>query len=193
VVARTLWRAFNLNSVYNCAGELSRGGRLRIPHRTKNLFVHGTLRGKPFRGALVGLGAALLGASATAWAHHSYAMFDMSQPRTVNGTVAKIEWVNPHVFIWLYAKKQGQQSGYDLYAFENGPIGTMAHFGWTKQAFKIGERVTVEYFPLKDGRTGGYFVKATRADGTVRVGDAYLPFVGRELAKDPAAQKIISH
>jgi hypothetical protein len=146
-----------------------------------------------FRRACVGLAGVLITGTGISWGHHSYAMFDMSQPRTVNGTLAKIEWLNPHVFVWVYAKKAGQQSGYDLYAFENGPIGTMAHFGWTKQVFKVGERVTVEYFPLKDGRTGGYFIKATRVDGSVQVGDAYLPFVAKELAKDPAARAVIKH
>ncbi len=35
-------------------------------------------------------------------AHHSYAMFDGTQTQTVDGTVAKLEWTNPHVFVWVY-------------------------------------------------------------------------------------------
>jgi len=144
-----------------------------------------------YRVALLALATLLT--SATASAHHSYAMFDMAHPATVNGSVAKIEWVNPHVFVWIYVRKSGQQGGYDLYAFENGPIGMLARYGWTKNAFRVGEQVTVEYFPLRDGRTGGYFIKATRSDGTVQIGDPYAPGVAKELAKDRAAAKALAH
>ena len=40
-------------------------------------------------------------AAGGALAHHSYAMFDAARTVTVTGTVAKLEWTNPHVFIWL--------------------------------------------------------------------------------------------
>jgi hypothetical protein len=116
----------------------------------------------------------------------------MSHALVVQGSVAKLEWVNPHVFVWIYVRKPDGQDAYDLYAFENGPIGMLTRYGWTKNAFKIGEKVSVQYFPLKDGRTGGYFIKATRVDGTVLVGDPYAPGVAKELAKDKSAQKALA-
>jgi hypothetical protein len=133
----------------------------------------------------------LITGAGTAWAHHSYSMFDMAHARAVNGSVAKVEWVNPHVFVWLYVKKPERQSGHDLYGFENGPIGLLVRYGWAKNTLKTGEKVTVQYFPLRDGRTGGYFIKATRADGSVKIGDPYAPGVAKELAKDPAAQRFL--
>jgi Family of unknown function (DUF6152) len=143
--------------------------------------------------ARIGLAGALITGTGAAWAHHSYAMFDMAHSREVNGTIAKVEWVNPHVFVWLYVKQPELQGGYDLYGFENGPIGLLVRFGWAKNTFKIGEKVTVQYFPLRDGRTGGYFIKATRADGSVRIGDPYVPAVAKELAKDSVAHKLLPH
>jgi hypothetical protein len=105
-----------------------------------------------------------------ALAHHSYAMFDGSRAATVSGTVAKLEWSNPHVFIWLYVPDPRAASGYALYAFENGSMGVLSRLGWSKDTFVAGESLTVEYWPLKDGRPGGHFHKATRATGEVIAG-----------------------
>ena len=117
-------------------------------------------------------------------AHHSYAMFDHSRTVTLEGSVAKIEWVNPHVFVWLYVKKPGGKPGeYDLYGFENGPVTMMMREGWTRDILKVGEVVSVQFFPLTDGRMGGYFIKAVHADGRVSVGDRHAPGVSAELAK----------
>ena len=112
----------------------------------------------------------LLAPFGAALAHHSYAMFDGSRTLTVSGTIAKLEWMNPHVFVWVYVRNANTPGGYDLYAFENGSTNVLTRMGWSKEAFKVGEKVSVDYWPLKDGRTGGHFVKATRADGRVLPG-----------------------
>ena len=107
----------------------------------------------------------LLATSASA--HHSYAMFDGTHTVTVNGTVAKLEWMNPHVFIWIYVANPKAKDGYDLYAFENGSPNVLTRLGWTKTVLTVGEKITVEYWPLKDGRNGGHFHTATLAGGQV--------------------------
>ena len=109
----------------------------------------------------------------TALAHHSYAMFDMSRRVVISGTVAKVEWSNPHVFIWLYvANKKG---GYDLYGVENGSVSLLSRFGWKKETLKAGEKVDIECYPLRDGRPGCGFINVRRADGTVMGGDPFAP------------------
>jgi hypothetical protein len=127
---------------------------------------------------------AVLGALPAA-AHHSYAMFDMNHSVVLQGSVAKVEWVNPHVFLWMYVKKPGGKAGeYDLYAFENGPVNMMVRFGWRKDLLKAGDKLSVLYFPMRDhDRKGGYFVKAVRADGSELMGDPHAPGVSKELAK----------
>ena len=116
----------------------------------------------------VGVLAALgLCAAATAVAHHSYAMFDATHTVTVTGTVAKLEWTNPHVFVWVYVPNAARESGFDLYAFENGSPNVLLRRGWTKDTFAVGEKLSIAYWPLADGRTGGHFAVATRVDGTV--------------------------
>jgi hypothetical protein len=111
--------------------------------------------------------AVVLGSSQVAAAHHSYAMFDGSRTATVKGTVAKLEWTNPHVFIWVYVPNSARETGFDLYAFENGSPNVLTRLGWSKTTFEAGEELTIEYWPLADGRTGGHFSTATRGDGRV--------------------------
>lgn len=113
------------------------------------------------------LAACLWGLPREASAHHSYAMFDASRKLSVRGTVAKLEWMNPHVFLWLYVPNQADQGKYDLYAFENGSVNALSRLGWSATALKAGDQITVEYWPLKDGRKGGHCDKATLADGRV--------------------------
>jgi hypothetical protein len=105
--------------------------------------------------------------AATAASHHSYAMFDGARTLTVKGTVAKLEWTNPHIFIWVYVQNPAAENGFDLYAFENGSPNVLARGGWSRTTFAAGEELTIEYWPLVDGRTGGHFAQATRADGSV--------------------------
>jgi hypothetical protein len=127
---------------------------------------------------MLGLAVAF-GAAATAAAHHSYTMFDSTRTLKVVGTVAKIEWTNPHVFVWVYVPNAQRKSGYDLYGFENGAPNALERLGWSKTTFATGEPVTIEYWPLLDGRTGGHFASATRADGSVLRGAGGPRSIGR--------------
>jgi hypothetical protein len=132
--------------------------------------------------------AVLLGFAQAAAAHHSYAMFDGTRTATVKGTVAKLEWTNPHVFVWVYVPNGARENGFDLYAFENGSPNVLARLGWSKTTLAGGEELTVDYWPLADGRTGGHFARATRADGTVLRGAGGPRGVDGALSLDgPAA------
>lgn len=103
---------------------------------------------------------ALMLSSTQAPAHHSYAMFDKSKTLTVSGTVRTFQWSNPHVYLWVFVDK-------DIYAFEfgGGPNG-LVRSGWSKDTLVPGDKVTVSYNPLRDGRTGGEFVSVILPNGT---------------------------
>src|SRR5215467_12453865 len=60
--------------------------------------------------------AAIAAAVAPAFAHHSFAMFDITTQKTVTGTVSKIDWTNPH--IWLWIDVPNDKGGSDTYGFE---------------------------------------------------------------------------
>jgi hypothetical protein len=106
------------------------------------------------------------------FAHHSYALFDNTKVLEVSATVAKLEWINPHIFLWVYVADESQESGYQLYAFETGSITMMTKAGWTRdETIKVGEEVTIEYLPLRNGKPGGSLATLTHADGSVTAGD----------------------
>lgn len=127
------------------------------------------------------LACAALCVAGAALAHHSYAMFDLTQPALVEGSVAKLEWRNPHTFLWVYVK--GADGKYEPWAFENGGVGIMERNGWHREVVKAGEKVVVQYFPLREGGKGGHFVRLVRADGSELIGDPHAPGVGAVLAK----------
>ncbi len=108
----------------------------------------------------------------SASAHHSYAVIDNTRVLEVSATVAKLEWINPHIFLWVYVADESQESGYQLYAFETGSITMMVKAGWTRDdTVKVGEEVTIEYLPLFNGEPGGSLATLTHADGSVTPGD----------------------
>jgi hypothetical protein len=112
------------------------------------------------------LAGALLSISHAAWAHHSYAMFDQTRSLTVQGTVRALEWTNPHIWVWVDV--EDGKGGTAAYGFEsNAPAELARFFGWNKRSLTVGEKVTIDYAPLKSGNTGGALRTLTFADGRV--------------------------
>ena len=109
-------------------------------------------------------GAALAGVAAFAVpssAHHSTAMFEWGQAKPLkNMTVEKWEWTNPHTF--LYARdEEGKR-----WAFEGMSPNHLVRYGWSKRSVAPGEKIDLTYYPLRDGRRGGFNVTVTKADGS---------------------------
>jgi len=119
---------------------------------------------KALRGAL-GAGFALLLAALPAVAHHSVAAeFDTSKSFSVKATITKLEWVNPHVYI--YANMKGDDGTTTIYSFEGGPPGALRRSGVIRPMFSVGDEVTIEAWAAKDGSKRLGLVKAVHfADG----------------------------
>lgn len=113
---------------------------------------------------MLGKGAAgLLAAVAIALpaaAHHSFAMFDMQKNVVKAGTVTEFRWTNPHSFMHV------EMDGAD-WAIEMTSPNNLVHNGWRRSSLKPGDKVTVEYHPLRNGKNGGALVQVTLANGTV--------------------------
>ena len=95
-------------------------------------------------------------------AHHSFATFDMSKQMTVTGTVKEFQWQNPHIWIYLVVKDKEQA---DVWEVEGGSLVGLKREGWTKDAFKPGDKVTITIHPKRDGTHGGSFIQGIMADG----------------------------
>ena len=107
---------------------------------------------------------AIIGAATPAMAHHSFSMFDRSKEKTITGVVDRFAWTNPHVMLDL--KVQDRQGKSMHYRIESASVNILMREGWKVGAVKPGDRITVVFNPLKDGRAGGLLVKIVRADGS---------------------------
>jgi Family of unknown function (DUF6152) len=102
--------------------------------------------------------------SASASAHHSFAMFDAQHPVQLEGTVKSWEFTNPHSWLILVVMKGDAPIEYNI---EGASVNTLIRQGFGPHTFVPGEKITVTISPLKSGEIGGAFVKAVKADGTV--------------------------
>jgi len=126
------------------------------------------------RFASAALGAALMWVCPI-WAHHSYSMFDFTKHLEISGTVHRLEWANPHVWLWIAV--MDEQGAPTLFAFEGTSPGEMSRRnGWTKSTVSMGDKVTVKFMPFKDGtKTGGRLQAVTLPDGrTLKADNGYL-------------------
>ena len=88
-------------------------------------------------------GATLLLFVAAGYAHHPFAAeYDWTKPVTVTGTVSKLEWTNPHAFLYVDAKDEnGKMKQWKL---EMGGLAALTRAGWNRTTVKMGDQVTVE-------------------------------------------------
>ncbi len=107
-------------------------------------------------GALAGVALLSLPGSA----HHSTAMFAWGEEVPLEHmTVERWEWTNPHTF--LYARDaEGNR-----WAFEGMSPNHLVRYGWSRRSLERGQVVDLTYYPLRDGRNGGFNVTVTFADG----------------------------
>jgi DNA/RNA endonuclease YhcR with UshA esterase domain len=108
-----------------------------------------------------------LGIAAPAAAHHSFAaVYDLKQPVTVKGTIAKVRLTNPHS--WFYIDVKGADGKVEQWAFEAGTPSGMIRNGYKASVIKTGDMVTVTGFHAKDQSQNMAMLKELiTADGTV--------------------------
>ena len=100
-----------------------------------------------------------------AYAHHSFAMFDLNKSTQLAGTLKDVNWTNPHISLIVVVPGDSGQAA--EWHFEAGPPAFMLRAGLKRDdlSSRIGSKVIVTFHPLKDGRTGGSLQGVKFEDG----------------------------
>ena len=109
------------------------------------------------------LGAAWLLAAVLAVPHHSFtAEFDVNRPIELTGTVTRVEWTNPHA--WLFVDTVNDDGNVESWAIELLGINTLLRRGWTRNTVSAGDQIDVKGFGARDGTNTGNASAVTMAD-----------------------------
>lgn len=99
---------------------------------------------------MAGLGVSLLVAGSSVQAHHAFAAeFDANRPVALQGTITKMEWINPHA--WMHLDVENEDGTVDSWMIEAGPPGALVRRGWSKDSVIPGTAVLVEGYQAIDG------------------------------------------
>jgi hypothetical protein len=130
---------------------------------------------------VVAVGLLLAWVAVPVWAHHSFAAeFDSNKPMNLKGTVNRLEWVNPHV--WIHIDVKRPNGTVEKWAIEGGTPNTLYRRGVTKALLPIGTEIVVNGFAAKDG--------SRRANGRdMKLADGRSLFLGSSGTGAPSEEK----
>jgi len=111
---------------------------------------------------------ALLGLpTPAAFAHHSYSAFDMSKLVAIAGTVSEVQFKNPHV--WLFVDVPAGDKT-ETWAIEAGGPNILMRQGWMANTLKPGDKVDLQFAPMKDETKTGGALQALRLPNGKTIG-----------------------
>jgi len=113
--------------------------------------------------ALVG-GLLVLGGAVHVLAHHSFpAEFDINRPIELAGAVTKVEWINPHA--WIYVDVKKGDGSVENWAIETGTPNTLLRRGLRKTDLPVGTEIKVSGYQARDRTPKANGVNVTLPDG----------------------------
>ena len=89
------------------------------------------------------------------WAHHSHGNYDLTEYKTMQGTVTEVHWINPHT--WIYLEVMNPDGTATIWTLEGGGINAITSRGWTRDSVQIGDNVSVRCHPLRGGTASCLF------------------------------------
>ena len=107
--------------------------------------------------------AVCVAAALPAPAHHSFATYDRTKTLSIKGTVKTFQWTNPHCVLWVVIQPAGGGEVQE-WTIETTSPGVLTRSGWTRHSLNPGDRVSVEFNPLRDGSHGGGLNSVTLLD-----------------------------
>ena len=110
------------------------------------------------------LGLAALLVVGTAFAHHSPIVFDRTKQVTLTGVVTEFRWGNPHS--WIHLDVAGADGKVANWGIEMDPASHLAREGWKSTTLKVGDKVSVTVFPLRNDEKGGQYISVKLPDGS---------------------------
>ena len=115
--------------------------------------------------SLLAVGVALLFlAPVRVSAHHAFAAeFDGNKPIQLKGTIIKMEWVNPHAWIYVTVKKPDGTT--ENWMIEGGTPNTLVRRGLRKTDVQAGTEIVVDGYRAKDGSLRANGKNITLPDG----------------------------
>jgi hypothetical protein len=119
-------------------------------------------------------------------AHHSFAAFDMTKTVSMVCTVKEFQWINPHT--WLIVVAPNEAGVVQEYRFEGVPPNILTRSGWTQDTLLVGDRISLEYHPNRDGTPGGAYVAVTLPNGKRlgTSGTSFVPFTPVDAPRAPS-------
>ena len=100
---------------------------------------------------LLSLTASVLAAAVPAFAHHSFpAQYDIAKPIALTGKVTKVEWTNPHIFIYIDVPDEKTGAAVN-WALEMGGPNALLRLGWKRDSLKPDDLIAIEGSLARDG------------------------------------------
>jgi len=107
----------------------------------------------------------LLGAGSAAYAHHSQSQFEPEITVSVEGTLTKASWSNPHTLFIVQGKKVGSTDAPQEWTIEGPTPRQLEAKGWGRSVSKSGDTLTFEGRPRRDGQLELLLTGVTLPDG----------------------------
>jgi hypothetical protein len=112
--------------------------------------------------SLVSAVALVVALGVTASAHHSAVQYDFGKSASITGVVTKFQAINPHMRLTL---RVTDEKGTREIEVEGHSTNNMYRAGYRDGMIKVGDKITVNVAPLRNGVEGGYMVAAVMSNG----------------------------